>query len=195
MQETPNDDVHDEAHDDVADDAHADVHDDVDDPQEAEGESWDAFWDEVLRVSPTVTIRGTRVRRPADLPISFDERLARASNGNDEQTFRMLLGELFGTDVLDTWVAAGMGSREFKTVLTWGVACGRGRPISFREAYERIEAREAADREATALGKAPEGPEDSESSTPTSEESAGTGRSSRRTSAASTSSSRKRSRA
>lgn len=169
----------------------ADQHDQHE-PEE-EFDSWDAFWDEQLRreaaergEAPTTTIRGVEVRVPADMPLGFEERLRRAQAASDEDTFRDLLSQLFGVDVLDAWVAAGMGRREYEVVLIWGVSRGRGSKITFQEAYERYKAREA-------LGKALEG-EAETISTQTSGESAATGDSSRATSTVSTGSTRKPSR-
>ncbi|MEV4837791.1 hypothetical protein AB0K05_24935 [Nonomuraea sp. NPDC049486] len=163
-------------------------HDEHDDDDDEEYGSWDAFWDETLRQEaaergqePSTTIRGIQVRIPVDLPLGFEEKLRRARAAYDEATFKQLLQDLFGVDVLDAWFAAGMGEREYQVVLTWGISCGRGRPISFREAYERFQARQAPGKAAAET-----------TSTRPSDESDATGGSSKPTSAGNTSSRRKR---
>lgn len=112
----------------------------------ADGQSWDAFWAEVQRKklaerkkSATVVIRGVEVTVPADLPMRFDQDLAALGDSDDEADVRHLVGELFGDGVLDAWVDAGMSEEEFKTVLLWGVAVGRGRDITFAQAYEAVQ--------------------------------------------------------
>ncbi|MEU8196337.1 hypothetical protein AB0C10_21375 [Microbispora amethystogenes] len=156
-------------------------HEDEHDGQGDEYASWDAFWDEVRREEEaerggprTETIRGVAVPVPYDLPLKFDRRLDQHSGSSSEEDLRGLLVDLFGTDALDKWIDAGMTDLEFRTVLMWGVANGKGKETSFREAYELVKERES--------GKA--------SSTPKSGSGGGTGGRSRRTSTPATSSSR-----
>lgn len=145
--------------------------------------SWDDFWAEVeQRETPATTvIRGVRVPIPHDLPLRFDRRLEQLQGSTSEADVRALLTDLFGADVLDAWVEAGMTSREFRTLLRWAVANGRGTAMTFREAYEAVRADEQqgkAQTEATA-------------STPSSAASGDSGPSSKRTSPASTASRRR----
>jgi hypothetical protein len=149
--------------------------------------SWDAFWAEAQRrqlavrgLSPTVTIRGVDVRRPQDLPMRFEQEVAQARHANDDATFQLLLEKLFGVDVLSAWIEAGMGALEFRVVLAWGMANGKGKPLTFQQAWEGVGAMNSPAGDSP--GKAPS------SSTPTSDASARTGRRSRRTSAPPTSS-------
>lgn len=137
---------------------HDDLQQQIGDAVEEAG--WDAFWDEVLREeaeaagrAPTEVIRGVTVKVPRDLPLKFQIKSQRMRDRDDEDAFAELLAELFGADVLDAWREAGMGAREFRTVLAWAMAHGRGRPISFREAYELVRA-EGADDEDGSAGKA-----------------------------------------
>ncbi|WP_113699186.1 hypothetical protein [Nonomuraea lactucae] len=159
--------------------------DNVEEPNEHE--SWDDFWAEVQRKEaaertgpPTQTIRGVEVRVPHDLPLLFERKVDQLKDASDEAAFAELVAELFGVDVLDAWIDAGMTGREFEVVLAWGMANGKGRTMSFREAYELIQKRN------NNQGKAPA------SSTRKSARSGGSGRSSKRTSGASTASRRKR---
>lgn len=156
--------------------------------QEAdESQSWDAFWDEVQREEEaerggrrTEVIRGVEVVVPYDLPLSFDRRLEKFRSSSSEEATRALVADLFGVDALDAWVEAKMTAAEFQTVLMWGVANGKGKPTSFREAYELVRTRSE--------GKA-------ESSTRKSGSGGSSGGRSKRTSAANTSSRRGKSRA
>lgn len=111
----------------------------------ADDQSWDAFWSEVQRKklaerkkSATTVIRGVEVLVPADLPMRFDQDLAALGDSDDPDDVRHLVGELFGEGVLDAWVDAGMSEDEFKTALLWGVAVGRGRDMTFAQAYEAV---------------------------------------------------------
>lgn len=157
---------------------------------EEQYDSWDAFWAEVLDTAPTVTIRGVRVRTPRDLPMGFDQKLRVARNAGDEATYKGLLVDLFGVDVLDAWTAAGMGEIEFQVVLAWGYANGKNQPVTFQQAYELVRARQEA-----ARGKAPtQETTTGTNSTSKSEGSDDSGPSSKPTSGANTSSPRARSR-
>jgi hypothetical protein len=145
----------------------------------AEGQSWDAFWAEVEGPHETEIIRGVPVKVPRDLPLSFELRAEARKNQSGADAIKPLLADLFGVDVLDAWIEAGMGSREFETVLLWGMSHGKGRPISFRQAYEEAKALEE--------GKA------NAAKTPDGNASAASGGRSKRTSAANTASARKKS--
>ena len=159
--------------------------DDVEEP--TEHQSWDDFWAEVQRKEaaertgpPTQTIHGVEVRVPHDLPLLFERKVDQLKDASDEAAFAELVAELFGADVLDEWIDAGMTGREFEVVLAWGMANGKGRNMSFREAYELIQERDN-DR-----GKAPG------SSTRKNARSGGSGGRSKRTSGVNTNSHRKR---
>ncbi|GAA3441065.1 hypothetical protein [Planomonospora venezuelensis] len=123
-------------------------HDDDLDETEVEQdqhESWDAFWAEIQRQeaaergeSATETIRGVQVVVPHDLPLRFDRRLEQVRDSSAIGDITGLIVELFGADVLDAWVDAGMTAMEFRVVVAWGLARGRGRDLSFRDAYELV---------------------------------------------------------
>lgn len=147
------------------------------DQPENEHQSFDDFWAEQQRKEAaergeqaTEVIRSIRVNVPHDLPMRFDRRLDAAAG---EAEVKIAISDLFGVDALGAWVDAGMTHLEFKTILLWGIAHGRGNPLTFGEAYELAKKKDAE-------GKAP----------PTTRSAASGGRS-RRTSAASTSSRRK----
>lgn len=153
--------------------------------EKADTSTWDEFWAAVAREeadelgeAATETIRGVTVRVPHDLPLSFDQRLLHVRKSERIEDVHRLVGDLFGPHALAAWVEAGMTEREFQTVLLWGIGRGKGREITFREAYEAVRTQ----------GK---------SLRPTPSERPGSGPSggrSKRTSGASTGSRRKRSR-
>lgn len=143
----------------------------------SEGQSWDAFWAEVHGPVETATIRGVTVQVPRDLPLSFEYRASATRDSSRQEDHKALLKDLFGVDVLDAWVDAGMGAIEFQVVLFWAVSHGRGKPISFREAYEQVLGMERGKAEAAR--------------TRTGDESAATGGRSKRTSPGSTASRRR----
>lgn len=166
-------------------DADNELDEQIEEAEANEFEAFDDFWAEVQRKEAeertgpeTVTIRDVTVKVPHDLPLRFELKTDRLKKSGSIEAFKELLADLFGADVLDAWVEAGMTEREFQTVLAWGMANGKGKPVTFREAYELV--REKAE------GKA------ETSSTRKNAASGATGGRSRRTSGASTASHRKR---
>lgn len=149
-------------------------------------QSWDAFWSEVQAEEAaergeqaTETIRGVTVIVPHDLPLRFDRRLEQLKGSSTDESVKAMIVDLFSDDVLEQWIDAGMTQVEFRTVLMWGMAHGRGKPLTFREAYDIVREQNQ--------GKAATG------SPPKSGRSGASGGRSKRTSAASTGSSRTRS--
>ena len=122
---------------------------DVEDDEQPEShETWDAFWAEVQREEaaargglPTQVIRGVTVTVPHDLPLKFDRAIDQVRDSSTEDDTRRVLAELFGADVLGAWIDAGMTAAEFQVVLLWGVANGKGKELTFREAYDQFKAR------------------------------------------------------
>lgn len=155
-------------------------------------QSWDEFWTEVSTVGRTEVIRGVEVPVPTDLPLGFDARLERLSHlGEDSKVeeFEELVASLFGPGVFEQWIDADMGAVELLTAITWGMAQGKGRDLSFREAYEIVKSDDpgkavGANRETRRAAK-------KAASKPLSKS---TGGPSKRTSSASTASARTRSR-
>lgn len=143
--------------------------------------SWDAFWAEVnAGDAPTEVIRGVTVRVPTDLPLGFQQRVNELRDSTADEDVQELVALVFGAGVLDQWIAADMGSREFQVVLAWGIANGGGKPTSFREAFELVTA-------AAAEGKAPSAqPNRAARRAATNSRSSATGGQSRPTSSAST---------
>jgi hypothetical protein len=115
------------------------------DDEVADTQSWDAFWAEIERQeadergdTATTVIRGVPVAIPHDLPLRFDRRLEQVQQSSAIHDVHGLVAELFGDDVFDQWVDNGMTAMEFRTVLLWGMANGRGREMSFAQAYEAV---------------------------------------------------------
>jgi hypothetical protein len=112
-------------------------------------DAWDEFWAEVnAKGAPTEVIRGVEVAIPSDLPLGFQQRVNELKDSTADEDVRELVALIFGEGILDRWIAAGMGAREFQVVCGWGIANGGGKPTSFREAYDMVTA-------AAAEGKAP----------------------------------------
>lgn len=150
--------------------------------------SYEAFLAEAFGTG-TETIRGVEVRIPTDVPLAMEQRLKDLHDSESEEDLRELIALLFGDDVLGRWIDAGMGSLEFKTVLAWGMAHAAGTKVSFMEAFELVRAEEAGE------GKAPSGANRQARRAASRKPSASIGGRSARTSAASTASRRKNSRA
>jgi hypothetical protein len=159
-------------------------------PEAVDTSSWDAFWAEVnAGDAPTETIRGVTVPVPNDLPLGFQQRMNELRDSSRDEDIQALVALVFGPGVLNQWIAADMGAREFKVVLAWGIANGGGKPTSFREAFELVTAAEVE-------GKAPSAqPNRAARRAATSSRSSATGGRSRPTSSASTGTARTTSRA
>lgn len=117
----------------------------------AEFDDFDAFWSAVNAARPA-RIRGVLVTPPHDMPLSLIGRLDGVLGSADEAAIKQVVGDIFGADVLDRWTAAGMGLREFQTVLAWAGAHMRGQPCDFAAALELVAAALAAAEEAEGGG-------------------------------------------
>lgn len=148
-------------------------------------DSWDAFWAEVAGEQRTEVIRGIEVPVPTNLPLALEKRATDLEDSERFEDYAELVGRIFGPDVLTRWVDAGMGLRELQVVLTWGMAQGSGQDMSFREAFETVM---KADDEGKP--EAPAGANRAARRAAQKKPSAGTGGRSRRTSSASTASTR-----
>ncbi|CAL9504105.1 hypothetical protein SUDANB126_03500 [Streptomyces sp. enrichment culture] len=105
-------------------------------------ESWDAFWAEVSG-DRTEVIRGIEVRVPTDVPMAMEQRIEELRDSEAKEDLAELLAMLFGQDVLDVWMDAGMGMLELQTVMTWAMAQAGGRDLSFAEALDLVRSGEA----------------------------------------------------
>lgn len=157
----------------------------------ADTQSWDDFWAEVNAKPQTEVIRGVTVPVPSDLPLGFQQRANELKDSTSDADVQELTAMIFGEGVLDKWIAAGMGAREFRTVVGWGFANGSGQAMTFREAYDLVTAAEA---EGKAPGE-PSAPNRAARRAATKPRSSAGGSSSKPTSRASTGSARTTSRA
>lgn len=111
-------------------------------PDDGEYQSWDDFWAEVQREQSgkveTEVIAGVVVPVPHDLPLHIVQRGEALALDADDNAIKGLVAEIFGAEIFDAWVAAGMTMVGFQTALAWGIACGSGARISFRRAYEAV---------------------------------------------------------
>ncbi|MFF9197344.1 hypothetical protein ACF09L_19260 [Streptomyces sp. NPDC014779] len=148
--------------------------------------SWDDFKREVFG-DRTEIIEGVEVKVPTDVPFGVAARMGDLSESSAQEDFEELVCALFGPEVFEQWMEAGMGQIGLMTVLTWGMAQAAGNDISFQEAYTAIVSGDP--------GKAmsPEAPAPNRAARRS--RSGSTGGQSRRTSPASTGSKRTRSRA
>lgn len=150
----------------------------------ASTDSFDAFWAEQSKGGRTTVIRSIEVPVPVDIPIAMELRAQELQDSTSEADIRELLTLLFSVDVLDEWSAAGMGLLELQTVLAWAMGQGTGQDTTFEEALEMVRAERNE-------GKAPSG----QNRAARRQLSKPTGGRSKPTSAASTASTRTRSRA
>jgi hypothetical protein len=101
-------------------------------------EDFDAFWQAQRAEQPRVRIRGVEVPIPMDLPLALVAQMHGATPADEEQN-RRLLAELYGPEVIEQWISAGMGAREFFVVLTWSFVRGTGGTITFADAAVRAD--------------------------------------------------------
>lgn len=108
-------------------------------PAPAPVEDWDAFWSQhVESRRPKARIRGVEVTAPYDMPLELAERM-QAADANDTGLVQDLLAELYGEGIVEQWTAAGMGGLEFFVVLTWSYMRAGGSTATFAEAFEAVE--------------------------------------------------------
>ncbi|MEU4947730.1 hypothetical protein [Streptomyces lavendulae] len=101
-------------------------------------QSWDAFWAEAAPRAE-VEIRGVTLQVPADMPMGVEQRIQELQDSTELEDVAELVSLLFGTDCIAQWREAGMGLKEFQTVLTWGLARASGRDTTFAEALALVE--------------------------------------------------------
>lgn len=157
------------------------------DPVETDHQSWDQFWQEIGGAARTETVRGVTITVPTDLPLSIQARLDAAIE--DEEQVQSLAADLFGPGKLDELIAAGVGAQEFVTLVAWAIAQVERPDLTFREAWEQVQAQ----RERARAGNLP-GPANRAARRASTTRSATGGGPSKRTTAASTGSARKTSR-
>lgn len=147
----------------------------VDEPDETPAvESWDAMWAEV-RGDRTETIRGVVVRVPTGFTLDLEQRLEELKTASGLGGFIAIATELFGAAACAELREARLDLLQWQVLVAWGMSHARGVPVTFRQAYDEVKARNA---------EAPQG----KASAPTKRSAAGSGGRSRRTSSASTAS-------
>jgi len=125
---------------------------------------------------------------PTDVPLRIEHQALLLEDIQDIDEIRPLLADLFGADHLDTWIANGATARMLQVIIAWGMANATGTPTTFERAVELAAKAQAA----TAAGKSQPVPNRAARRAPSGTgKSASTGRSSSRTSAASTTSRRR----
>ncbi|MDN5858081.1 MAG: hypothetical protein L0H84_05605 [Pseudonocardia sp.] len=101
-------------------------------------DDFDAFWAAKKEQQPHTRIRGVVVPIPMDLPLALIAQMQGATAA-DEDTNKAILAEVYSPDIIEQWINAGMGAREFFVVLTWSFVRGSGGQISFADAVERAD--------------------------------------------------------
>ena len=153
----------------------------------SKAQSWEDFKREAFG-GRTEVIGGVTVRVPTDMPLVLEDLAGNLSAESKADDFNEVVGLLYGDGVFEQWVAAGMGAAELMTALMWGMVQSTGRDITFMEAYDLVLSDDPGKALATPANRAAR----RAASKP---RSASTGGPSKRTSSASTASTRARSRA
>lgn len=126
-------------------------------PEVAEVDDFDAFWQAEKAEQPHARIRGVEVPIPMDIPLALAAQMQGATEADEEQN-KKILAELYGPEIIESWIREGMGTREFFVVLTWSFVRGSGGKITFAEAVTRADevlATMAAAEDGGDQGKAP----------------------------------------
>lgn len=104
----------------------------------ASSSSWQDFKTETWG-NRTEDIEGVIVRVPTDIPFGFEDRLSDLTASSAREDVEELVIALFGDDVLDRWIEAGIGTIGLMTILTWGMAqAGGQREFTFQNAFDAI---------------------------------------------------------
>lgn len=153
-----------------------------------------AFWEQhrAEQEQPTTRILGVDVVVPTDLPLEVEDLASQLHDSGRREDFERLLGILFGPDTFEQWKRNGLTSRMLRVLVAWGFANANGRSVSFAEAADLVDKAEALKAERDAAGKATGPNRAARRASSKTRASAGTGRSSSRTSAANTASRRTR---
>lgn len=106
---------------------------------ESQYESFESFWDDFAqnRVVPTVDILGVDVPVPHDVSLGLQQRVFTA-NGEDVDGMVELMEQMFGEEILEQLMEAGVTGDQMVIILAWGVMNGSGEKVTFREAAERF---------------------------------------------------------
>lgn len=116
----------------------------LDEPKEPDTRSFDAFWAEQLGEVKHDTIRGVRIQVPRDMPLRLLREIeTETATEVTESVVRRFARVLFGGDVVEQWIDAGMGTREFQVVVRWGTQHAKGSPVTWQEAYDSLQDDEA----------------------------------------------------
>jgi hypothetical protein len=124
------------------------------------------------------------------MPLRVETMAAQMQDSQEPAELKALLAELFGADHLDTWIANGLTVGMMKVILAWGIANGSGSATTFERATELAAQAEADEKAGKALPVPNRADRRVSSGTG---KSVSTGRSSSPTSAASTTSRRRKS--
>lgn len=164
----------------------------IDEAVELEQDDFLAFWRtrEASSAPETKRILGVDVVVPTDMPLRVETMAGRMKDTQNPAELKTLLAELFGANHLDVWIANGLTVGMMKVILAWGITNATGTPTTFERALELAEQAEADEK----AGKDQPVPNraDRRVSSGTGK-SASTGPSSSRTSAANTTSRRRKS--
>lgn len=86
-------------------------------------EDFDAFWSAQDRKPTSLkNVFGVDVTLPPALPLRFEVEARKVAVSKDPDDTKRMVGILFGSDALDHWIARGMDLEQFAVLLMWGTA-------------------------------------------------------------------------
>ncbi len=161
-------------------------------PEPIEQDDFLAFWRtrQAEATPETVRILGVDVVVPTDMPLRVETMAGQMQDTQDIAELKALLVELFGADHLDVWIANGLTAGMMTVIIAWGMANATGTPTTFERALELATQAEADEK--AGKGRPVPNRADRRASSGT-DRSANTGRSLSPTSAANTTSRRRKS--
>lgn len=144
-----------------------------DDPNDRQ--SFAAFWAELQAERGHKTeyedILGVQVPIPTTMPLAFAFQLEDLKASESLDDFASLVSDLFGPDIFDQLLGAGVDEEMMVVILGWGMAHAKGQKLTFREAYKLVnpdgqgnaqaanrQARRAAQRQPSGTGGGPSKP-------------------------------------
>jgi hypothetical protein len=96
---------------------------------------------------------GQLVELPTGMPLGLTLALDHLSGSSDLADIKRIVGQIYGADALDHWIANGVELEDFQVLLTYGIAAANGQAITFERAAELV-AEARAKQEVKAQGKA-----------------------------------------
>jgi hypothetical protein len=117
--------------------------DEIDSVEEKDTLDFDQFWashvaDPKANLQKRVKILGEYYTLTVDIPFELLIQ-AMATDSNDIEGMSMLVDELYGEGVLQTWLDKGMSLAQLPIIMAWSIARIQGRDLTFEQVAEQLQ--------------------------------------------------------